>query len=178
MHQGLTIIQLLFLLSTILVVILTYFGTLEAAYTIVERDNDLIFDPKSETKRNLHLLDRISDAHIRILNNEKIFRIEQLQGKIKTEQDTLDYSYKLNVYKNLVENWVKLGEFSILSGITQDYIEILNMVGIKTVPDLSNQDPEALFDKINGIKTQKPLPTLGMLRHWHRKSILLIEMSI
>jgi hypothetical protein len=131
--------------------------------------------PKSNTKNDLYLLDKISDTHIKILNNEKIFRIEQLKEKIQTQQDTLDYSHKLNVYKTLVENWVRLGEFSKLSGITQDYIDILNMVGIKSVLDLKNQDPEALFDNLKRINTQKPLPTLGMLRHWYRKSTLLIE---
>ena len=119
---------------------------------------------------DLHLLKKISDENIELLNKEKIYRIEGLRKKIITKQDTDLYSKKLGIYKSLVEDWVRLGEFSILHGITQEYIDLLERNGIKSTLDLFDQDPEILYNQLIQSNSINQLPTLGMIKHWIRVS--------
>lgn len=155
---------------------LFYFGALDAANNLGSTNDRTKKNTDSKIKEDLFLLEKISQTHIKALNDEKIYRIEQLQEKIKNLEDTVTYSNKLNVYNSLVDNWVRLGGFSGLFGITQDYIDILEMVGIKTIEDLKNHDPEVIYKKLQKLNDiEKPIPTLGMLKHWHRNLIIVLN---
>lgn len=120
---------------------------------------------------DLYLLKNVSDEHIELLEEDQIYSIEQLRKKITTQQDANTFSEKLGIYKSLVDDWVRLGEFSRLHGITQDYIDLLEKNGVKTVRDLQNQDPIILYDKFrNMTDNTDPLPTMGMIKRWIRVS--------
>ncbi len=112
---------------------------------------------------------RRSSENIQLLINEEIYSIKQLRNRIRTQQDAISYSKKLGIYKNLVEDWVRLGEFSKLHGITQEYIDLLKLNGINTIMDLQNQDPNVLYYQC--VRTHnRNAPTLGMIKHWIRAS--------
>ncbi len=120
---------------------------------------------------DLYLLKNVSDEHIELLEEDQIYSIEQLRKKITTQQDANTFSEKLGIYKSLVDDWVRLGEFSRLHGITQVYIDLLEKNGVKTVRDLQNQDPIILYDKFrNMTDNTDPLPTMGMIKRWIRVS--------
>lgn len=120
---------------------------------------------------DLHLLKKVSDEQLALLYEEKIYNIEDLRERIISRQDAVAYSKKLGIYKSLVEDWVRLGEFSILQGITQEYIDLFEMNGIKTITDLVDQDPEILYNKLkHKTDSTNSVPTLGMINHWIRVS--------
>lgn len=159
--------------STLLII---YLGTKQAKKKksgIVKTNQPVIVDEKEQTIfeiSDLHLLKKISEENIESLNEEKIYRIEELRKKIITKQDTDLYSKKLGIYKSLVEDWVRLGEFSTLHGITQEYIDLLEMNGIKSTLDLYDKDPEILYKQLMQSDSINQSPTLGMLKHWIRTS--------
>ena len=138
--------------STLLII---YLGTKQAKKKksgIVKTNQPVIVDEKEQTIfeiSDLHLLKKISEENIESLNEEKIYRIEELRKKIITKQDTDLYSKKLGIYKSLVEDWVRLGEFSTLHGITQEYIDLLEMNGIKSTLGLYDKDPEILYKQLD-----------------------------
>ena len=128
-------------------------------------------EPVNKTRKvdDLHLLKNVSSEHIQLLVQDEIFTIKQLRDKIRTKQDARSYSKKLGIYKNLVEDWVRLGGFSKLHGITQEYIDLLKLNGINTIMDLQNQDPNVLYYQC--VRTHnRNAPTLGMIKHWIRAS--------
>jgi hypothetical protein len=179
MVNGLTVFQFAFLLSSSLVILLFFFGALEVASIQEKIKKEFMKKPSQNKKEDLFLLDKISEMQIKILNDEKIFRIEQFQKRIQTQEDAFTYSNKLNVYKDLVDNWVRLGDFSRLKGITQVYIDILEMVGIESIEDLKNNDPELIYGKLENLSHIKnPIPTLGMLKYWHRNSIVIMQKKL
>ena len=120
---------------------------------------------------DLNLLKKVSEEQLALLYEEKIYNIEDLRERIISRQDAVAYSKKLGIYKSLVEDWVRLGEFSILQGITQEYIDLFEMNGIKTITDLVDQDPEILYNKLkHKTDSTNSVPTLGMINHWIRVS--------
>ncbi len=120
---------------------------------------------------DLNLLKNVSEQHIELLHKEQIYNIEQLRMKISTNQDSTILSGKLRIYNSLIEDWIRLGEFSRLHGITQDYIDLLEKDGIKTIKDLHNRDPDILYKELREMTDiSKPVPTVGMLSHWIRAS--------
>ena len=159
--------------STLLII---YLGTKQAKKKksgIVKTNQPVNVDEKEQTIfeiSDLHLLKKISEENIESLNEEKIYRIEELRKKIITKQDTDLYSKKLGIYKSLVEDWVRLGEYSTLHGITQEYIDLLEMNGIKSTLDLYDKDPEILYKQLMQSDSINQSPTLGMLKHWIRTS--------
>ena len=68
-----------------------------------------------------------------------------LKRKIVTERDIENYSELLGIQKKLVEEWVQLGEFSQLYGIYRNHVYLFEKVGIRSMDDLSKQDPESLL---------------------------------
>ena len=176
MDQNTILIIGTFSISISSALLIIYLGTKQAKKKksgIVKTNQPVIVDEKEQTIfeiSDLHLLKKISEENIESLNEEKIYRIEELRKKIITKQDTDLYSKKLGIYKSLVEDWVRLGEFSTLHGITQEYIDLLEMNGIKSTLDLYDKDPEILYKQLMQSDSINQSPTLGMLKHWIRTS--------
>jgi len=176
MDQNTILIIGKFSISITITLLIIYLGTKQAKKKrsgIVKTNQPVIVDEKEQTIfeiSDLHLLKKISDENIESLNEEKIYRIEELRKKIITKKDTDLYSKKLGIYKSLVEDWVRLGEFSTLHGVTQEYIDLLEMNGIKSTLDLFDKDPEVFYKQLMQSDSINQSPTLGMLKHWIRTS--------
>ena len=120
---------------------------------------------------DLQFLKNVSADQIKLLFENDIHSITQLKNKVRTHEDTVSYSKKLGVYRTLVEEWIRLGEFSKLYGIKHEYIELLKRNEVYTVMDLQNYDPEDLYTKLrNSTENKDIIPTLGMIKYWIRVS--------
>ncbi|MFC1803601.1 DUF4332 domain-containing protein [Thermoproteota archaeon] len=175
MDQNAVIIIGIFIGSTIFVSLSIFFSTRAAEKELSKNKQRIESIPEKspiETHSDLELLKNISDQHIELLRAENISSIKQLREKIITKQDTNTYSVKLGVYRKYVEEWVRLGEFSRLNGITQDHINLFERVGVKSVRDLSQQTPEVLHRLLieSSDGNWNVLPTLGILSRWIRIS--------
>ena len=125
----------------------------------------------NENSVDLPYLKNISIDELNLLLQEKISNIEDLKNKINTDKDVLELSEKLGIRRKLVEEWITLGEFSNLHGMTSEYIMLLKNAGITNVKDLSNRDPGHLWRKLaESNPDAKSLPSLGMIRYWVRNS--------
>ncbi len=167
-----------FVLSTLVVLMLLYFETKSAQK---EREKDEIkiqqtrIDEKQykniEQESDLDYLKNISSKEIKILQLEEIKTIMEFKARINTEDDIMDYSTKLGIHKRLVEDWVRLGAFSRLRGMNQDYLNLLEKAGITTLSDLSGQEAFDLLDRIKQVSEfEVNLPSTGMLSYWIRNA--------
>ena len=180
MDQNLIIAQGVFTIFVLLVLLLISYGKKQSKRIRINALNQKNLDKTRERDAieesfiqlcDLYLLKNVSDGHIELLEEEQIYTIEQLRTKITSEQDAAIFSEKLGIYRSLVDDWVRLGEFSRLYGITQDYIDLLEKIGVKTLMDLQNQDPVILYDKFrSNADSSDQLPTLGMIKRWIRVS--------
>jgi hypothetical protein len=175
MDQNTVIVIGITVATTIFVSLFLFFGTRAAnrELALYKQQNDTLSKKSpTEIQSDLELLKNISEQQIELLRAEDINSIKQLREKIVTQQDTNVYSVKLGVYRKYVEEWVRLGEFSQLHGITQNHIDLLERVGIKSVRDLSQQTPEILYrlliESSNG--DWNVIPSLGILSRWIRIS--------
>ena len=126
---------------------------------------------QNEVAMNLHYLKNVSKEELDLLLQEKISNIKDLQNEIKTENDLSEFSEKLGVRKKLVEEWVTLGEFSSLFGMNEDYIKLLNKVGIMSLEDLRSESPSALLKKLSENNNDAvSMPSLGLIKFWVRNS--------
>jgi hypothetical protein len=177
---SITMIDFL-LLSSLLVVILLYFGTLDANKTILkfrlEKTNKKNHESQSEIvsnvgdKTDLHYLKDISNEKIMVLKVDRINSILDLRKKIISQNDIEIYSEKLKIRKKLVEDWVNLGEFSSLYGITSSYIHQLNKIGINSVAELSLQNAMSVLNALQKIQDeQSTLLSIGLIKYWIRNA--------
>ncbi|TFH18059.1 DUF4332 domain-containing protein [Candidatus Bathyarchaeota archaeon] len=167
-----------FVISTLVVLMLLYFETKSAQK---EREQDEIKIRQTridetqynniEQESDLEYLKNISSKEIKILQLEEIRNIMEFKARINTEDDIMDYSIKLGIHKRLVEDWVRLGEFSRLRGMTQDYLNLLEKAGITSLSDLSDQEAFDLLDRIKQVSEfEVNLLSIGMLSYWIRNA--------
>jgi hypothetical protein len=165
---SLIVIELFFLVSFVVLLIL-YLVKINAE---LEKKKEVeVNSPEVKGDSDLVYLKDISEREINILLLEEIKDIMDLKQKITNENDIIEFSEKLSIRKKIVEEWIRLGEFSRLHGITQNYITILEKIGINSVLELSKQDPNILREKMYQVeKNIENLPSIGMIRYWVRNS--------
>ena len=119
---------------------------------------------------DLKYLKKVTQDQMQRIISEEIYSIQDLRKKIKSKKEIEDFSERIGAYKRLVNDWINLGEFSKLTGITQEYIDLFTSVNIKSLEDLSNKNPERLYELLKNEKTNDPnrIPTIGMISHWIR----------
>ena len=157
--------------------LITKWAEIEMNQMIIEKDELQKDETKSINKitTDLHYLKNISREELILLSQEKISKIEDLKNKLNTDGDIHEFSEKLGIRRKLVEEWVTLGDFSSLHGMTKDYIQLLKKVGIMSVKDLRNQKPESLWEMLSENPDITVLPSLEMIRYWVRKSDKIIQ---
>lgn len=174
MNQNTILIIGTFSISITSAILLLYVGArVRERSEIVKANHPVNIEVKDQNLiqiSDLHLLKKVSDEHIELLYEEQIYSIEGLREKLISKQDTDSFSKKLGLYQSLVYDWVRLGEFSILDGITQEYIDLLEIIGIETIMDLVDQDPEIVYYQLRQVTDSITLPTLGMIIRWVRVS--------
>jgi hypothetical protein len=120
-------------------------------------------------KTDLKYLKNVSQDQMNKIISEKIYSIKDLREKIKTKKEIDEFSEKIGVYRRIINEWIILGEFSKLTGINQEYINLFSEVNINTLNDLSEYEPEDLYELLKKENINN-IPTIGMLSHWIRIS--------
>lgn len=73
--------------------------------------------------------------------------------------------------------WANMADLMRISGIGQDYAELLLAAGVATVRDLANFEPAALVGKLRDVNRQKRftrgVPSLNLVKKWIDQATLL-----
>jgi hypothetical protein len=137
-------------------------------------DDIIKIEERVHTNQNLYILKEVNSDYINRLNSINIFSIKELRNKVNTEENIEILSDKTGIRKRLLDEWVRLGEFSRIQGIRQEHIKLFEKVGIKTVHELKEMDAEELYLSLNDLKKKgiidSDTPTIGMITRWIRLS--------
>jgi len=126
------------------------------------------------SNQNLFSLKEVNSNYINSLNSIDIYSIKELRYKAHTKEEIEVISKKTGIRKKLLDEWVRLGEFSRIQGIRQEHINLFEKVDINTVHELKKMDPEELYMQLLHLKKQgmidSDIPTIGMISRWIRVS--------
>ena len=114
----------------------------------------------------------VSPINVKKLNSINIFTVSQLLEAGETFEGVLTINKRTGIYSKKIDEWVRLGDFSRIQGITQNHIELLGAANVFRVKDLAQKIPQELHLKLvelnNDSKFCLDTPTLGMVTRWIR----------
>jgi len=89
------------------------------------------------------------------------------------EHETKKLAKKLEINADTITAWASMADLMKIEGINSEYAEILQEVGIKTRYELSKEDPDKLYEKIENYKKKYPngpdIPDLNDIHSWIEK---------
>ena len=145
----------------------------EEEVKVVKKTNVKIGRP---AKQQIHPLSKVVTG-VRVQNRLKklgITTTDKLLRAGRTTSDRVKLAKSINVDKSELLGWLNLIDLYRISGIGKDYADILGMVGVSTVVDLSTRNPENLYEKILELKKdkkfKKKIPSITLLKKWSDKA--------
>lgn len=122
--------------------------------------------------RDISDIKGVSPINVKKLNSINIFTVSQLLKAGETFEGVLRINKRTGIYSKKIDEWVRLGDFSRIQGITQNHIDLLGAAKVSRVRDLSHQIPQELHIKLmelnKGNLYCENTPTLGMVTRWIR----------
>lgn len=78
----------------------------------------------------------------------------------------------------LILRWVNHADLFRISGIGEEYAELLEAAGVDTVPELAGWDPDKLYLNLVGVNQERrlvrQLPSQSQVRKWVEEAVLLL----
>ncbi|TKJ19804.1 MAG: hypothetical protein CEE43_14475 [Promethearchaeota archaeon Loki_b32] len=99
-------------------------------------------------------IEGIGEKYAKILEKEGIAEVENLIPLTWRELKELAEKTKISV--KLLEKWQDQAELMELKGIGPEYSEVLNIVGIDSIKELSYRNPQKTLDKIVILDKKQP----------------------
>jgi hypothetical protein len=120
---------------------------------------------------NMKLTDIVSleENHAELLAKAGIKNIEDLLPLTRYQIQQL--ARKLGVTVNLVDSWQEHADLMRISGVTPEFANVLNKVGIDSVREFANRNPKNTLDKIKQLKNENPniiskIPSQKTIEDW------------
>ena len=82
---------------------------------------------------------------------------------------------KLDISEKLLDKWQEHADLMRINGVGPEYSEALNEIGIDSVKELAQRNPENTLERIEKLDKEKPdvirqLPTLKWIKDWIEES--------
>jgi uncharacterized membrane protein/predicted flap endonuclease-1-like 5' DNA nuclease len=120
--------------------------------------------------KGLKYIEGIGDVYRQKLLEAGITNIDELLQKGSTVQGRKAIVKTTGISEKLVLRWVSMADLYRIKGIGQEYAELLEAVGVDTVPQLAQGVPINLLEKMAAVNTQKKLvrrlPDLPRVEGW------------
>ncbi len=87
-----------------------------------------------------------------------------------TPQGRQELAEKIGVSADTILKWVNRADLMRITGIGEQYSDLLEAAGVDTVPELAQRNPDNLHEKLVEINAEKRLvrrlPTRNMVANW------------
>ncbi len=87
-----------------------------------------------------------------------------------TPQGRQELAEKIGVSADTILKWVNRADLMRITGIGEQYSDLLEVAGVDTVPELAQRNPDHLHQKLVEINAEKRLvrrlPNRDMVAHW------------
>ena len=114
-------------------------------------------------------IEGIGEKYAEKLEKAGIKNVEDLLPLSKADID--DLANKTKISKKLIDKWQEHADLMRIKGVGPEYAEALNMVGIDSVKELAQRNPENTLERIKEMDKEKPntirrIPSLDNLKTW------------
>ena len=118
----------------------------------------------------LSIIEGIKGSYEFRLKYAGLTSLQSLLEAARTQKGRRRLAKKTGIPETLIFKWTKLADLIRIKGIGVDYAELLQAIGIDTVPELARRRPENLWTKIveanQGKKYVKKIPALDQVADW------------
>lgn len=111
--------------------------------------------PKGHT--DLLLLEGVDEHHETRLIDAGIQSQESLLDMGKTRPGRKDVAQKSGIPESLILTWVNQVDLQRIPGVDPQIADLLEVIGVDTVPELARQSPVSLRQRLEAIKAEKDL---------------------
>jgi predicted flap endonuclease-1-like 5' DNA nuclease len=112
----------------------------------------------------------VSEAYAFKLRAQSITTVDEYLKKTATKQGRAELAEKTGIADQMILTWANHADLFRIKGIGGEYAELLEMVGVDTVPELAGRRPDNLYVKMAEINKEKKLvrrlPTINQLIEW------------
>ena len=119
-------------------------------------------------------IEGIGAKYGKILRNNGIATTDALLKKGATKKGRVEVAKATKISEKLILEWVNLSDLMRITGIGEEYSDLLEEAGVDTVKELRNRVPENLHKKILEVNTKKKLvrrpPALSMVKSWVKQA--------
>jgi len=118
----------------------------------------------------LEVIEGIGPVFAEKLRAAGIGSLETLLRAGATPQGRQELEDKTGIGHEHILDWVNRADLMRIRGVGEEYSDLLEWVGVDTVPELAQRNPGSLYSKILEINEEKRLvrrpPTYGMISRW------------
>jgi len=118
----------------------------------------------------LTTVEGIGDAQARKLTDVGIRTTEALLEEGKTPRGRQKIADETGISGKLILKWINRVDLFRITGIGEEYADLLEMAGVDTVPELAQRNPENLYRTISEVNAEKKLvrqlPGQDQVRQW------------
>lgn len=123
---------------------------------------------------DLNAVEGISEKHILKLKAAGINTTMDLLMQGNTQSSRKALSKQIKVNKKKILEWINRVDLMRISGIGEEYSDLLEEAGVDTVPELALRNPENLTESLPKInekkKLVKSLPSFTMVKDWIKQA--------
>jgi uncharacterized membrane protein/predicted flap endonuclease-1-like 5' DNA nuclease len=120
--------------------------------------------------KGLKYIEGIGDVYRQKLHQAGITNVAELLDKGSTVQGRKEIIKTTDISEKLLLRWVNMADLYRISGIGQEYAELLEAAGVDTVPELAQRVPTNLLEKMAAANEQRKmvrrLPDLSQVESW------------
>jgi predicted flap endonuclease-1-like 5' DNA nuclease len=115
-------------------------------------------------------IEGVGTVYEKSLNDVGILYVGDLLSAGASPEGRKSISEKSGISETLILEWVNICDLYRISGVGEEYSDLLEEAGVDTVPELARRNPNHLLEKLAEINTKKNLvrrlPSLSMVEAW------------
>lgn len=119
---------------------------------------------------NIRKIEGIGEEYARRLEEVGITTVEALLERGATPQGRAELAEKTGISPTLILKWVNRADLFRITGIGEEYADLLEAAGVDTVPELAQRNPDNLYEKLVAVNEEKKLvrrlPSRDDVRNW------------
>lgn len=120
--------------------------------------------------RPIETIEGIGPVNADKLKKAGVTTVEQLLDKGATPKGRKDVAAAAGLGEALVLKWVNMADLMRISGVGEEYSELLEAAGVDTVKELKHRVPENLTAKMAEVnetrKLVRQVPSADMVKKW------------
>ncbi len=119
---------------------------------------------------DIEKVEGIGHVHAKDLSKAGVYTTEDLLREGATPASRKEIEEVSGISHKLILKWVNMVDLFRIKGVSEEYSELLEEAGVETVPELSQRNPEHLYQMLVEISDKKNLvrrlPSETEIKEW------------